>query len=141
MSSVKSYVQSRGLGFYLACVAAVCAIIAMGLYVANTGDYTAAPVIVLAVIGAVVVLVGAAYKTVFGILPTVAAGMFLCCLCMVIASQLGNISMLVTGVLLGDDIPPTFYAAAVLFFVSVVCAAVCVFVSNQKEEKGTVLIG
>lgn len=141
MNLIKSYIQSRGVGFYLACAAAVCAIVAMALYAVNTGDYTAAPVITLAVLGAIAVLAGAAYKTVFGILPSVAAGMLMCCLCMVIASQLGNISMLVTGVLLGDDIPPTFYAAAVFFLISVVCAAVCVFVSNQKEEKETVLIG
>lgn len=138
MSSVKSYFQSRGLGFYLACIAAICAIAATVLYVVNTGDYTAAPVIALAVIGAIAVLIGAAYNTAFGIVPSVAAGMFVCCLCMVIASQLGNISMLVTGVLLGDEIPLTFYAAALLFLISAVCAAVCVFVSNQKKEKGTV---
>lgn len=133
--NIADYFKSKAVGFYLALGAAVLGLIGMITYAVNVGEYILAPVLVLSLVAIAALVVTAVYNKLFGTLPIIACAMFVCCALFVLASQLGNIAMIVTGVFLGSDIPATFYVSLPMFAVAAVLSGIAVFMKQTKTQK------
>ena len=127
------FIKSKTYSFYLNVVGILLTVLGLVLYLINHGDYSGPWVTILSVI-AIATGCMSFYKTLFGIMPMLAASSSIGSMLIVVISQGNNIAMSATGVKLGSDIPVSFYFSAVFYLIAVICFAITIYVKMAKDN-------